>query len=158
MWVSEGATKGLVVSTSWALSTFSSGKASCRPRRFPEDHLDPLNVVKNPFRNSVLFAFQAGLAVGIRAPQAEAIPMCLSRDCSWPCQCGWIFIDKVLPNVRRGPSERPPPRHDGKVVTFRTYEPPQAFCSVSIRVIHLSNMASSEFPPPCVSCICFLHR
>ena len=119
------------------------------------------NAVEDLFGNSVLLVFvnKPGLAVGIRAPQAEAIPICLSRNGSRGLASAYgLSLTKCCLMSEEVPSKRSPPRQDSKVVTFQSCDPPQAFWSLSIQAIYLSAMTSSEFPPPSVGHLQTLHR
>ena len=101
-----------------AASSFSGGRSHGFSRSTQND-------VEDLFRTSVLFVFvsNAGLAVGIRAPQAEAIPMCLWRDCSRGLASAYgLSLTKRCLMSEEVPSKRSPPRHDSKIVPFRSYD------------------------------------
>ena len=98
------------------------------------------------FDRRSVFLDKTSLAVSIRAPQAEAIPICLSRDCSQGLASAYgLLLTKCCLMSEEVLSKMSPPRHNSKVVALPSYKPSQAFCST---------MASSEFPPsPWVGCI-----
>ena len=95
------------------------------------DSLDPLRTaVDDLFGNSILFVVlnKASGAVNIRAPNAAVIPMGLSRDCILGLASAYgLLLAKSCLMSEEVPRERSPPRHNSKVITFWSYEPPQAF-------------------------------
>ena len=108
------------------------------------------------FDRRSVFLDKISLTVGSRAPQAEAIPTCLSRDCSRSLASAYgpLLTKCCLIRSEEVPSKLSPPRHDSKVVAFRSYKPSQAFRSVSMLAIHLLPWLRLNSP---VGCICKLY-